>query len=391
MTANSIRANSLWVERLALTNFRSYASANVVTDAGPQVIVGANGSGKTNLLEALSLLSPGQGLRRVPFSDLARANGDGSFAVSARAHTLAGPADIGTGLRATAARGGGAVENELPSPSTGRGRGWGEDPGGTSEGSPLDDTPTPNPSPQGGGESGRNPLGGTSERGALGRGSSERAASERGRLVRIDGTAQSGSGVLADYLEIVWVTPAMDGLFTGAASDRRRFLDRLILCFDHGYRTIAGRFERAMTSRNRLLSDGVRDNAQLSGFERVMAENGIAVAAARLEAVAAMAAIVEKRRARDPNSAFPWSVLRLEGSIEDSLQRLSAVEAEDALCANAQRDARARPRRVADARWPASVRPRSSSTDPRRSPRGIARRESRKRCCSGSSWRMQSC
>jgi DNA replication and repair protein RecF len=147
--------------------------------------------------------------------------------------------------------------------------------------------------------------------------------------VRIDGTAQSGSGVLADYLEIVWVTPAMDGLFTGPASERRRFLDRLILCFDHSYRTIAGRFERAMTSRNRLLADGVRDNAQLSGFEQVMAETGIAVAAARLEAVAAMGQIVEKRQARDPNSAFPWSSFRLAGSIEDSLQVLSAVEAED--------------------------------------------------------------
>ena len=156
------------------------------------------------------------------------------------------------------------------------------------------------------------------------------AGERSGRLVRIDGTTQSGSGVLADYLEIVWVTPAMDGLFTGPASERRRFLDRLILCFDPAYRTIASRFERAMTSRNRLLADGVRDNAQLSGFERVMAETGVAVAAARLEAVAAMGGIVDKRRTRNPNSAFPWSSFRLEGRIEDDLQRLSAVEAEDA-------------------------------------------------------------
>jgi DNA replication and repair protein RecF len=266
---------TLWVERLVLTNFRSYASAKIETDAGPQVIAGANGSGKTNLLEALSLLSPGQGLRRVPFGDLARAGGDGSFAVSARVHTLAGPADIGTGLQA-------------------------------------------------------------------GSGDAERNGERSGRIVRIDGTTQSGSGALADYLEIVWVTPAMDGLFTGPASERRRFLDRLILCFDPAYRTIAGRFERAMTSRNRLLADGVRENAQLSGFERVMAETGVAVAAARLEAAAAMASIVDKRRLRDPHSAFPWSSFRLEGRIEDDLQRLTAVEAEDAyartLAATRERD-----------------------------------------------------
>ena len=147
--------------------------------------------------------------------------------------------------------------------------------------------------------------------------------------MRIDGVAQSGSGVLADYLEIVWVTPAMDGLFTGPASERRRFLDRLILCFDPAYRTIAGRFERAMAARNRLLSDGVRDNAQLSGFELQMAETGVAVAAARLEAVSAMAAIIRTRKARDAASAFPWCTFALEGSLEDDLAALPAVEAED--------------------------------------------------------------
>ena len=254
--------HSLWVERLALTNFRSYGHVTLETSAEPQVIAGANGAGKTNLLEALSLLAPGQGMRRAPFSEIPRAGGDGGFAVASRVHTLNGAADIGTGLN-------------------------------------------PQSDPNG-----------------------ERATT--GRIVRIDGVAQSGSGVLADYLEIVWVTPAMDGLFTGAAAERRRFLDRLILCFDPGYRTIAGRFERAMTSRNRMLSDGVRDNAQLAGFEQVMAENGIAVAAARLEAVSAMAAIVARRKARDPNSAFPWSDFALEGKIEQDLATMPAVEAEDA-------------------------------------------------------------
>ena len=51
-----------------------------------------------------------------------------------------------------------------------------------------------------------------------------------GRIVRIDGETQSGSGALADHVEMVWLIPAMDGLFTGPASDRRRFLDRLIAC-----------------------------------------------------------------------------------------------------------------------------------------------------------------
>jgi DNA replication and repair protein RecF len=122
----------------------------------------------------------------------------------------------------------------------------------------------------------------------------------------------------------------MDGLFTGPASERRRFLDRLILCFDHGYRTIAGRFERAMTSRNRLLADGVRDNALIESFELQMAEAGVAIAAVRREAVVALAAIIETRRARDPHSAFPWSTLAIDGAIEADLAVRPAVEVEDA-------------------------------------------------------------
>ena len=310
---HSPNLNSLWVERLSLTNFRSYAHVTLETSAGPQVIAGANGAGKTNLLEALSLLAPGQGMRRVPFSELARAGGDGSFAVAAHVHTLNGAADIGTGLRAGASEGPPLTHDSLP-PLT------------PDELSPARRTLSPSSAETGRGSS------------------SERATT--GRIVRINGVAQSGSGVLADYLEIVWVTPAMDGLFTGPASERRRFLDRLILCFDPAYRTIAGRFERAMTSRNRLLGDGVRDNSQLTGFERVMAETGIAVAAARLEAVSAMAAVVARRKARDPNSAFPWSDFKLEGAIEDNLATMPAVEAED-VYARVLRDMRERDRAAA--------------------------------------------
>ena len=312
--------HTLWVERLSLTNFRSYESVTLDAGPEPQVIAGPNGAGKTNLIEALSLLAPGQGMRRAPFAELARAGGDGGFAVAARAHTLLGAADIGTGLQASSAG--------LPSPRRG-GAGGGANPQDRSP----DFTPTPNPSAR--------PLG--SPLAGHGGGGFERERSTIGRIVRIDGVAQSGSGILADYLEIVWVTPAMDGLFTGPASERRRFLDRLILCFDPAYRTIAGRFERAMTSRNRLLSDGVREDAQLAGFERVMAETGIAVAAARLEAVSAMAAVVTDRKVRDPNSAFPWSDFHIEGGTEDSLTGRPAVEAEDAY-ARTLRDTRERDR-----------------------------------------------
>ncbi len=265
----------LWVERLSLTGFRNYASLTLDLASEPVVLTGPNGSGKTNILEAVSLLAPGQGLRQAPFPDLARAGGDGSWSVSARVHTGIGPVMIGTGQTASDRQG-------------------------------------------------------------------ERAS---GRLVRIDGEAKSGSGALADYVELVGITPATDGLFTGPASERRRFLDRLIVCFDSGHRTRAGRFERAMAQRNRLLSDGVTRGAQLDGLELMMAEMGVAMAAARAEAVAALTSVIEARRQRNPESPFPWSDVRLEGAIDQDVSQRPAVDVEDSY-ARLLREVRERDRAV---------------------------------------------
>lgn len=248
----------LWIERLVLANFRSYAALELALGPDPVVLTGANGTGKTNILEAVSLLAPGQGLRQAPLAELARVSGDGGWSVFARVNGGSGPVDIGTGM------------------------------------SPRTD--------------------------------GERAA----RLVRIDGETQTGSGALADVIEMVWVTPATDGLFLGPAGERRRFLDRLILCFDPTHRTRLGHFERAMASRNRLLSEGVSDNARLEGLEIVMAETGIAIAAARAEAVSALATVIARRRERDPASPFPWSRVALDGAVERDLAQRPAVDVEDA-------------------------------------------------------------
>lgn len=164
-------------------------------------------------------------------------------------------------------------------------------------------------------------------------GSESGDSSRTGRLVRIDGATQSGSGALADWVEMVWLTPAMDGLFTGPASERRAFLDRLTLCFDPGYRTRAGQFERAMRQRNRLLQDGVTEEALFSGLEQIMAETGVATAAARAQAAAALEATIATRRRREPDSPFPWSRIALEGWIEERLARQPAVDVEDAYLA----------------------------------------------------------
>ncbi|MGI9410662.1 MAG: DNA replication/repair protein RecF [Hyphomicrobiaceae bacterium] len=268
---NACHAARLWVESLTLSNFRNYRYASVSVDHRPVVLVGDNGAGKTNLLEAVSLLAPGQGLRRTAYADLARVGSSGDWAVAARMHSEGTAVDIGTGIQTGAA-------------SSGRG----------------------------------------------------------GRIVRIDGTAQSGSGALADYVDMVWLTPASDGLFAGPASDRRRFLDRLVLCFDPTYRNRVGNFDRAMRQRNRLLEEGVRDSARFEGFETSMAETGTAIAAARAEFVAAMRVEMDERKQRSPDAVFPWAKVELDGALETALAERPAIDVEDEyradLARNRERD-----------------------------------------------------
>ena len=156
-------------------------------------------------------------------------------------------------------------------------------------------------------------------------------APRAGRIVRIDGETV-GATALGDHIDMVWLTPAMDGLFTGPAAERRAFLDRLVLCFDAGHAPRSARFERAMRQRNRLLEDG-GDPVLLDSLEMQMAEAGVAIAAARLEAVTALQATSETRRARDAASPFPWFTLVLEGTLEQELSAYPAVDVEDRYCA----------------------------------------------------------
>ncbi len=253
----------LWIERLTVTDFRSYTNAVLRAGPEPVVLLGSNGAGKTNLLEAISLLAPGAGLRRAAYDEMARLGGAGGWAVAARINTRGGPVDIGTGQSADA------------------------------------------------------------------RNESAAARSPRsGRMVRVNGEAAS-SGALAELVDVVWLTPAMDGLFTGPAADRRHFIDRLVLCFDPAHGTRSNRFERAMRQRNRLLEDERPDLAVLDGLEIQIAEQGVAIAAARLEAVSALGAAAVARHARAPASPFPWFRIALEGTLESELAAVPAVEVED--------------------------------------------------------------
>ncbi len=144
------------------------------------------------------------------------------------------------------------------------------------------------------------------------------------RIVKIDGAVAKGSGALA-RIRMVWLTPAMDSLFTGAASERRRFMDRLALSLDPGYAGAAATFDRAMRQRNKAL-EALSPPQLLDGLEVQMAEAAAEIAAVRHRAIQSLGSEIETERSRAPDSVFPWAGLSLAGPLE--LQAATATQRE---------------------------------------------------------------
>ena len=147
------------------------------------------------------------------------------------------------------------------------------------------------------------------------------------RKYRVDGEAVASSSAFSSHLSVVWLTPAMDGLFGGPAAERRRFLDRLVLAVDGTHNSRVNALERSLRSRNRLLEQPNPDPHWLDAVERETAEMAIAVAAARAETVRRLAAAL--MRNRNPASPFPWAGIALDGWIENALMEQPATEVED--------------------------------------------------------------
>src|SRR6187397_3029050 len=237
-----------FIRRLTLSNFRSYHAAQVRLDrAGPVVLTGANGAGKTNLIEAVSLLAPGRGLRLATMEELA---------ISAEIEGMQGLATHGTGIDPPAGE-----ESTLT------------------------------------------------------------------RKCRIDRESVGSATAFADHLRVVWLTPAMDPLFNVPASERRRFLDRLVLAVDAQHSSRVAALERSLRSRNRLLENTPGDSHWLDAVEHETAEVAVAVAAARAETAKRLSAALEA--SRDTAREFPLAQIALQGWMEQLLPDHSAVEIED--------------------------------------------------------------
>lgn len=138
------------------------------------------------------------------------------------------------------------------------------------------------------------------------------AAPER-RVVRVNGAAAPATA-LAERLAVLWLTPAMDRLFTEAAGGRRRFLDRLTLAIEPGHARDGARYEAAMRDRNRLLADPLPDPDWLAALEAQMAQHGAALDAARRRTVAALDAAL----AAQPTGEIARARIALDGWTGDA-------------------------------------------------------------------------
>jgi DNA replication and repair protein RecF len=146
------------------------------------------------------------------------------------------------------------------------------------------------------------------------------------RRCRIDREPVSSATAFGDHLRMVWLTPAMDGLFLGPASERRRFFDRLVLAIDSEHSSRISALERALRSRNRLLEVRNYDDHWCDAIERETAELAVAVAATRGQTAIKLAAML---RARGELSVFPSAQIMLDGWMENALMSESALAVED--------------------------------------------------------------
>src|ERR1700751_1443975 len=129
------------------------------------------------------------------------------------------------------------------------------------------------------------------------------------RQCRIDREPVSSAAAFADHLRVIWLVPAMDSLFTGAPSERRRFLDRLALAVDAEHASRVNALERALRSRHRLLREPRPDTHWLDAVEHETAELAVAVTSLRVETVGRLQRVLNSRR----DSDFPPAELALEG------------------------------------------------------------------------------
>lgn len=265
---NEITQEKSGVTRLTLSDFRNYRNLRIEANIAPIIITGENGSGKTNILEAISFLTPGRGLRSAKLADIKRIlppeeeilNINGGWSVAAEILKNNEEYLIGTGTQKSFRED--AEDDEIKN-------------------------------------------------------------FER-RIVKINQQKITQQSELGKYVSAIWVTPQMDRLFLGGTQPRRSFLDRLVYAFDLEHAKRTANFEHLYRQWFQILKTGHADEHWLQSVETDMASLGVAIAAARRELIARLNTFIE----HEPDDIFPDVRLELDGTIEKMLDTLPAVRVE---------------------------------------------------------------
>jgi DNA replication and repair protein RecF len=263
------------ITHLSLQNFRNYRMLSVEVPVRPVVLVGHNGAGKTNILEAISLLAPGRGLRGAKLRVM-------DYSVISRQSPVANEANLESGDR-----------RPVTSP-------W----------VVSAQVQTRNRMMQ------------------IGTGRDGEASIEK-RIIKVDGEKIRAQSALTKHICVQWLTPSMDQVFIEGNTARRKLLDRLVYGFDPEHAARVAAYELAMRERNKLLSDRGQyaDSSWLNVIERNMAEHAVAMTLARLETINRISDVM-----REEITGFPIARLSLHGIVEQWLSEgISALEAEEKL------------------------------------------------------------
>lgn len=244
--------SSIGIERLRLNHFRSYGYLDLNLHAKHIVLSGQNGAGKTNLLEAVSFLSPGRGLRKAKIIDALQFGQSMPWSVFARICD-------GEDLLAVAT---------------------GQDPS--------------------------NPM---------------------RRIVKVQGEVLSTHLELSHFINVNWVTPAMDRLFLEPSSIRRKFFDRLVYGLDPAHATRLSTYDQAMRERNRLLKERSTDTHWLAALEMTMAQTTMAIASRRVEALT----LLQEAQPFSDSVYFPAARLEFTEGVELTFNTASLLDQEETL------------------------------------------------------------
>ena len=260
------------VKRLTLVNFRNYKYLRLNLNKPFIVLSGENGSGKTNILEAISFLSQGRGLRSAKLSEIKTFDflsestetpffiNNSGWAVSSQLKKDAEDFSIGTSVE--------TAVKEID----------------YNESKEIDR-----------------------------------------RIIQINNQKISNQSELINYVSMIWVTPQMDRLFIGSAQNRRNFLDRIVCSFDIDHAKRLSAFDNTYRQWLHILKSGNINNNWLESLENKIVENGVAIAAARKEQVERLNLFIET----NPEDTFPDALLELDGTIEKMLNDKPAVYVED--------------------------------------------------------------